>query len=440
MEFINFKNLNKDKFFIYLFLLLPILLISGPFLSDTVVSVLAIYFFFIIKDNKFILINYFTYIFIFFYFLLLITSFFSYDFLISINTTLPYLRHGLFVLTSTYLLLKFPEYKKFFFFVVIFCFLILLVDGYFQFFYGKNFLGYPYENNRLSSLFGSELILGSYLVRLLPLSIALFLLHYKFIDHKILYLVILFLVSILIIISGERTALAMLLIFIFFSFFLSNFDNKKIYLTFPIFMMAFILVLFFSENLKKRIIYDTLSEIKSQNDTKAIMSNDEKINFLKNNKISNELKEMRKKFENNEFFFLSTAHESAWRISLKMFKKNILTGVGPKMFRYTCGLDDYKVYDRGCANHPHSYYAQMLAENGIFGFLFLTIIFLSLLFLVIINRFFVKKNFLNNYQIILIVSYLTCLFPLMPSGNFLNNWLSITFYLPMPFLIASFYE
>ena len=47
----------------------------------------------------------------------------------------------------------------------------LLFDSFFQFFFGVNLLGYKISSNRISSFFGDELILGSYLVRLLPIII-----------------------------------------------------------------------------------------------------------------------------------------------------------------------------------------------------------------------------------------------------------------------------
>ena len=58
---------------------------------------------------------------------------------------------------------------KYLFISIIICFSSLIIDGYIQFF-GKNLFGYTlYNNYRVSSFFGSELILGSYLARFFPL-------------------------------------------------------------------------------------------------------------------------------------------------------------------------------------------------------------------------------------------------------------------------------
>ena len=55
-------------------------------------------------------------------------------------------------------------------------YLIFLIDGYFQFFTGVNLLGFKINGMRVSSLFGDELIMGSYLSRLFPLLFSLFIL------------------------------------------------------------------------------------------------------------------------------------------------------------------------------------------------------------------------------------------------------------------------
>ena len=80
-------------------------------------------------------------------------------------------------------------------------------------FFGKNLLGIEiYGNNRVSSFFGSELILGSYLSRLFPILFGLFV----FIDQKskiksknlLIILTITFILTEgLIVLSGERVAL-----------------------------------------------------------------------------------------------------------------------------------------------------------------------------------------------------------------------------------------
>jgi hypothetical protein len=414
-----------------LFLLLPVAMITGPFFPDLIISILAIYFFFIFFKNKVLFKNYFFILFIVFYILILIATFFSQNFFISIETSLPYLRFGLFVLTSSYLINKFPKVKFYFLNILVCCFLILILDGFYQFFNGKNILGYASHRVRIASFFGDHLILGSYMARTLPIGIAIFFLMYEKIKFKYFYMLVFLLSFSLIIISGERTSLAISSIFFLV---LILFCNMKKLIKFSIFLL-FVLILCsfinFSERVKSRLMFDTFIEITGVNDSY--------IGEVTKNKTQ-ELTNMQTKKINNQLFFLSTAHESAWRISLKMFDSSKLTGIGPKMFRYKCNNDIYAVYERGCSTHPHNIYAQMLAEVGIFGFLFLLFLFFFSVFVCFFNHFFSKKKFLNNFQITLICSYIAILFPLFPSGNFFNNWLSVSMYLPLTFLVSSSYE
>ena len=46
---------------------------------------------------------------------------------------------------------------------------MLLADSIFQFFTGFNILGFEIISDRVSSFFNDELILGSYLVRVMPI-------------------------------------------------------------------------------------------------------------------------------------------------------------------------------------------------------------------------------------------------------------------------------
>ena len=48
-----------------------------------------------------------------------------------------------------------------------------------------------------------------------------------------------------------------------------------------------------------------------------------------------------------------------------------------------------------------------------------------------------KKNYMNNFEICLLSSILITIWPVVPSGNFFNNWLSIVYYFPVGFLLYS---
>ena len=58
-----------------------------------------------------------------------------------------------------------------------------------------------------------------------------------------------------------------------------------------------------------------------------------------------------------------------------IFLDNVLIGSGPKMFRNLCSKN-LEIVPNSCSTHPHNMCAQLLAETGIIGFLFIFFIFL----------------------------------------------------------------
>ena len=199
----------------YIIVLMPALLITGPFLSDLGVSIVAILF--LINSKKNDLLKYYNNIyfkiFIIFWIILIISSLLSDNILISLKNSFFYFRFGIFSLCFWFLIEKNAKILHYLFYSMIICFISLIIDGYIQYFFKENLFGFKlHGGNRVSSFFGSELILGSYLARFFPIIFGLFV----FIDNKLKIknkklLVILTLTFILseglIVLSGERVAL-----------------------------------------------------------------------------------------------------------------------------------------------------------------------------------------------------------------------------------------
>lgn len=161
----------------WIIILMPALLISGPFLSDLGLSLVAILFLINSKINKLkkYYDNYYFKFFLIFCAILILSSLLSKNTIISLKNSLFYFRFGIFTLCFWYLLDKNEQLVKYLFFSILVCYFSLIIDGYVQFFYGKNLLGYELFNDyRVSSLFGSELILGSYLSRFFPILFGMF--------------------------------------------------------------------------------------------------------------------------------------------------------------------------------------------------------------------------------------------------------------------------
>jgi O-antigen ligase len=106
------------------------------------------------------------------------------------------------------------------------------------------------------------------------------------------------------------------------------------------------------------------------------------------------------------------------------------------MFRIMCKVEKYKSGKESCQTHPHNFYIQLLAETGIIGFSFLLVA-LGYVLYTALKQFksiiFKQKRHLTDYQVCLLACILITVWPLSPNGNFFNNWLMITYSLPIGF-------
>ena len=168
------EKINKSKLN-YIIILIPFLLITGPFLPDLILTISSLYFFIcaLIYKEFTLFKKFFFKVFIFFYFICVLSSLFSDYKIYSLKTSLPYIRFGLFFLLVYFYFLKDKNFLRNLFFVLVISYLILIIDGFYQFLFGYNLFGNPLIANRVSSLFNDELVLGSYISRFLPLLIGL---------------------------------------------------------------------------------------------------------------------------------------------------------------------------------------------------------------------------------------------------------------------------
>ena len=393
-------------------------LIWGPFFPDLIVSVSTLYFLYYIFKNK----NYFYFFnkpliifFIFCIYCIFCSIFIAENILLSFESSLFYFRIGVFSCFIWYLIDRDKNFLTYFYYVLVLSFLALTIDGYLQYFTGENIFGLKLGINgigtRVSSFFGNEHIMGSYLSRLFPLLFALFLVKEKK-KFEIYFIGLLFvLVDILIFISGERAAFFFLnLSTVFIICLIKEFQKFRL----VTFIVAIIAVIFLSLNSPR--LNDRM--------------------FLGPAKYMGLLKGSTKPI------IFTPAHDSLIRTAYNMFKDQPVFGHGPKMFRVKCKDEKYAVGISPCITHPHNFYLQLLAETGILGFLFL----LSALYYVIytsIKHFrsiiFKQKRLLSDYQLCLLAGILITVWPLSPNGNFFNNWLMITYSLPVGFYLQSIY-
>lgn len=498
MNFIKiFGNIYFYEKIIYLLIPIFVLsLVSGPFLPDAFVSVIAVSFlYFFIKNFKLFIRNIIVKFFFIFYLYIVCTSFFSEAPLESLKTSIFYIRFLIFVIAINILFNKL-KFKFIFFYAFIFLYTSLFLDSIFQIYFGYNIFGFIKDTDRVSSFFGKELILGSFVSKTIPIVLYL-LFSLKIKKNFFLYLYIIFISFFLVLVSSERTSLFVYLIIILFSLYFLK--KKEILLTFFIYFFSIFLSFLFYAKTFDRLYLLTYNQILST----------------------------------NKFFLFSYRHQLHYLSAIKMFQDHKFFGSGVKSFRYLCSDEKYSLreeiykdnviyakdngqiiylqdpkenriayliindamktdsifqnilfqkfnsnyyyyldsldknhidnvvyrhslqgafkiyvkdgqqikkgqpiyswyaYENGCNTHPHNFYIQFLAEVGAIGFLFLFLFYYYVSSMLFKFFFILKKNI--NPKFILYAGYVAILFPLIPSGNFFNNYLSLLLMLPLCF-------
>ena len=387
-------NLSKNLLFF-----LPFALVTGPLLSEIIIIFISIDFIYNSFKKKLwsYYKNTFSIFFYIIYFIFLFSSLISDFKLFSLSTSVPYIRYLFFILGVVYLLKKYEDEDisyNFFKYLSLSLFLVAL-SGYLEFFFNFNPLLAEQRvvMHRVSGLFGDELILGSYLARLLPLSLICYYINIKKIN-KVLYLFFLLFIFGSVVTSGERTALLFCLCSILT---FSLFGSKKIInniLVLTSFILFFLILINFNPILKNRIFIETKNQI-----------------F---------------RTESNNINLFSKEHSSHYQSAYKMFTKKPFSGHGPKNFRHVCKQKVYYKNLHSCSTHPHNFYLQLAAETGFVLPVFFFIIFFISCAIYIKNLF--KRNFRNLTYFLPVIVFL---FPFAPNGSFFNNWLSIISFLSL---------
>ena len=390
-------------------------LIWGPFFPDLIVSLSALFFlFYVFKNKEFHFFNNKPVIifFIFCIYCILLSAFAAEDMMLSFESSLFYFRIGVFSCFIWYLIDKDKSILIFFYYALVLCFSALVIDGYIQYFTGFNLSGYKISGIRVSSFFGDELIMGSYLSRLFPLLFAFFLIKKKQ-KYEIYFIGLLFiLVDVLIFMSGERSAFFFLNLSTIFIIILIEKYQKFRLITF---IIAIICV--FVLSLNSSVLTNRMFKLPA-----------EQMGFIESSK---------------DPAIFSEVHDSLISTAFNMFKDRPIFGHGPKMFRVICKDEKYATGLYPCNTHPHNFYIQLLAETGIIGFLFLLSAFIYVVYIALkqFKSIILKqKRPLTDYQVCLLAGILITVWPFAPNGNFFHNWLMIVYSVPVGFYLQSIYS
>lgn len=407
-----------DKLACYLIILMPIFLVTGPFLSDLSVVIIDLTFLFIIfKEKKLFLLNnkYFKFLMILWIYFS-VRSLFADDIFLSFKSSFFYLRFIFLIWAISFFLERnknlFDKFSKFF--MVVICFVIL--DAILQYITGINILGFKTQTpDKLNGLFNDEAILGSYLVRFTPLIFAVLYCYFDTKKYPMFYLIVLTFLGFGIFISGSRSSIFLFIIFSIL-FFLVNINLRKI--TIISFLTILIVIASLSQLSNKvshSIYYNFFDPIRTI--------------FFETNNENN--------FDNKKIYMFTQVYDSHYNTAYNMYLDNKLFGVGTKMYRKLCRDEKYYVNQFSCTTHPHNFYFQQLAENGLIGFLGILIIFtytLISLFKKIYYVNFKKNNIIEFSSTMILIGLFINFWPIVPSGNFFNNWLSIIIFFPIGFL------
>lgn len=272
------------------------------------------------------------------------------------------------------------------------CVVLVSVDIFIQFIFGKNIIGMtPFSDRHFSSFFGNELIAGGYLQKF---SLFIFFLpffitekkYYKKIIQFLLYIIIM----LAILLSGNRMPLFL-------------------------YLLSFLIFLFFSKISKKQIISLLLIIF-------AALFLFYKTNSMVKGNLNN--------FYYNGKFLISTFFDSDIK------SKPIEVWQKPYVTEFQCakeiiqinpffggGIRSYRTYTGGCNSHPHNYFLEIISDLGIIG-LFLIIFFIYRLFHKTL-KFYKEQNFSKNLIFENTIPVFTIIFleffPFRTSGSFFTT-------------------
>ena len=426
---------------------LPYVLITGPLVPDILVSLVAILFVITsVKERIWIYYkNNFFKLFILFYIIMNLSAVFSENPYLSLQTSVPYIRFALFSLAIIFIINNKKNFEIIFSKNLMFVIIELLLDGALQYFSGQSLLGWVkklfniliFDNNysirmnyKIQSLFGDKGVYGSYLLRFSPLLIFLIMKTKLFKKYNLLSIVIFYnVIFIAILFSGERSSLILFLILIFFNIiFLKGYRFFKLSILFFI-SLFLIFFLIYNKELNSRYVISTkylISSLNKEKNINEIIKLEEENSGLKNyNSLNN--------------------YTGLFKTGLLMFNESPFLGKGPRAFKYLSADERFSPQDINGKkiiyynSHPHNFYIQLLAEVGLFGFLYFLFLFISFLYF----PFFYsrRKIFLyKDYDVVIFSSFLIVLWPFITTGNFFNNWLSIFHFFLIGFFLSNLYK
>jgi len=402
------KETKYNIFGIILISLLPLALLSRSAILNSIIIIINLLFLFIIfKEKKFnFLNNKYFYALNIFWASLILNAFFSIDKINSLERALGFFRFIILIFAIKFFLnLKDSKYQKLIFIIWTTIFIITTFDLLFESTFGFNTLGYiSYMPGRLAGFLNKELKIGHFYAAFILIALTTF--HTNLSKKNIFIYLIFFLFIIISFLIGERANFLRILIIA--TIFLFLFERKlliKKLIVLIFLIMTLFLIINFNEKYKHRFWGQFIQPI---NET------------------------------NYKTYIQNSQYGAHYETAKKIFKNNILFGVGLKNYRN----ESYKeIYENNnfpetkarWATHPHQLHFEFLSETGLFGYS-VFIIFFIFIFITNIKSLIIRFNL---YQLSSMLFIMASILPFIPSGSFFTTYGATLFWINFSVMISS---
>ena len=319
-------------------------------------------------------------------------------------------RFLLFYFVLRYLIEKKIFNFKFFFISSAICSIFVSVDLFFQYFNGEDIFGLSTKSYKLSGPFGDEEIAGSYLQRFSIFSFFLFLIYFPELNKNkkyFIFLILIFLFFFSIFLTGNRMPAVLFTLYWILLFILEKKLRKFLIFFLSALLIFFYLTINFNTHINNIIL----------NFYNVTMQSIEFLPVL----ISNE----------NVSEFPNTYIKELYS-GILAWQENYFMGGGINSFHYNCSKSI-----KACASHPHNYYLEVLSEKGLIGMMLWGAVFLYIIYVSIIKKYFLKSSINQNNLITpFAILFLVEVFPFKTTGSFFTTGNATYIFLIISVIIA----
>ena len=358
------------------------------------------------------------------------------------------------LLIIVYLLSEFDILNfKYFLLSATFASLLISLDVIYQYNFGFNIIGLENTDARIagwghpglgfhnSSFFGEELIAGSFLKNFSFFAIffVAFSLKNKNILRFITAVLVICILGVGIMLSGNRMPLILFILGLFLIFLFNNNLKKAILVSCLSLSIVFGFIFSFDDHIKIKYesIYGNIkyslstifsTEYNPYSDGEKAESNSGNL-WIDDIKNEWEVFYNRPKWNEGEsviddfefFWVMQNTKNSSTKLyltALDVWGKNKIFGNGIKSFREDCKKFVVHKQNRLCSNHPHNYYLEILTDTGILGILVTLVIGLSFIVFIFKNFKFLNVNSLENLILLAAtISLILEAFPIKTTGS-----------------------